>query len=302
VRKSVGLILVLCGCAAGRTFKTDRFEAKIGEGTLVEEEQGPKGTVWKFLDDRGLQFLGASQYPVAGDPSFPCGIPEVEMNGAPAFYVRRTLRAFRPQSQPMVASVIFPQEDGTVLEFSYEEANEAARALVAKIDVRHPRRERSVPCEVLRSGGPLDRETYDAGLFTARLLPGTWLLDLRHFPSQGQREGAWRFEDAATGKIFLTASQYSADLFDACLQGAVVRINGAAGFRESDTDNLEPYPGPSNVKITFVKKPPEGRYVLLQFFYDEHSETAHLAEETLASLRVRGPTPLDPECERSRTR
>ena len=257
---------------------------------------------WKFSDPQGRQFLGASTYPIAGDPTVPCGIPEVRINGAPAILVRRTLGNWRSQAQPVIASTLFAQEDGTVLDFTYEETNEAARALVSKLEIRRPRTDPPAPCEATRSGGPLDGDTYDAGSFTAKLLAGGWLLDFGHFRPADLQAGPWYFEDAATGRTFLAASVGRANASGGCLAGTPVRINGATGFRVSDTDNLEPYPGSSNVTLTFLKKPADGGTFALSFFYDEHSPTAPLAEKTLQSVRVRDPAPVDPGCEGPRNR
>jgi len=302
MRRAFGTLLLLLGCAGGRAYKTDRFEVKIADATRVEETEGAKGPTWKFSDPQGRQFLGASTYPIAGDPTVPCGVPEVRINGAPAIVVRRTLGNFRSQSQPVIASTLFAQEDGTVLDFTYEEANEAARAIVSRLEIRRPRTDPPKPCEAMRSGGPLDGDTYDAGSFTAKLLPGSWLLDFGHFRPADLHSGPWYFEDAATGRTFLAASVRSANASAGCLAGAPVRINGATGFRVSDTDNLEPYPGSSNVTLTFLKKPRDGGTFALSFFYDEHAPTAPLAVKTLESVQVRDPAPVDPGCEGPRNR
>ncbi|MFL5444643.1 MAG: hypothetical protein ACJ78W_09010 [Myxococcales bacterium] len=294
------LLLLLLGCASGRAYKTDRFEVKIADATKVEETRGAKGPAWKFSDPQGRQFLGASTYPIAGDPTVPCGVPEVRINGAPAIVVKRTLGNFRSQSQPVIASTLFAQEDGTVLDFTYEETNEAARAIVSNLAIRHPRTDPPKPCEAMRSGGPLAGDTYDAGSFTAKLLPGTWLLDFGHFRPADLQSGPWYFEDAATGRTFLAASVRSTSA--SCLPGAPVPINGAIGFRVSDTDNLEPYPGSSNVTLTFLKKPANGGTFALSFFYDEHAGAAPLAEKTLQSVHVRDPAPVDPACGGARNR
>jgi hypothetical protein len=298
VRTLLAAMLVLFGCAAGRAYETDRFEVKLTDATQVSETRGLKGMEWSFSDGSGRQFLGASTYSIAGDPTFPCGVPAVERNGARGFVVRRTVGNWR--SQPTVASILFPQEDGIVLDFSYEEANDAARALLAKVTVRQPPRDRAVPCEVVRTGGPLDGDTYDAGSFTAKLLPGTWLFDRGHFRSTNPDMGPWYFEDAASGRAFLEALAYHAELSGNCLEGSLIQINGATGYRKSDTDGLEPYPGPSNVTITFVKQPAEGRTLVLTFNYDEHGAMAALAEKTLQTVRIRDAAPVAPGCPRKR--
>ncbi|MFL5419470.1 MAG: hypothetical protein ACJ79Y_01705, partial [Myxococcales bacterium] len=109
MRRVAGTLLLVLGCASGRAYKTDRFEVKIADAIKVEETRGAKGPAWKFSDPQGRQFLGASTYPIAGDPTVPCGVPEVRINGAPAIVVKRTLGNFRSQSQPVIASTLFAQ-------------------------------------------------------------------------------------------------------------------------------------------------------------------------------------------------
>jgi len=292
-------MLLLFGCATGRVYKTDRFEVRIAEGTRVAERRGAGRTDWSFADEGGRQFLGASVYPVAGDPTIPCGIRLTEHRGAPAFLVRRTLQD-RRIDQPVIASLLFPQDDGTVLDFTYLEREERARAIVASATVKRSLLDRPFRCESLRTGRSLDGEIYDAGLFSVRILPGTWLLDGGHFRSDNSNGGFWSFEEAATGKQFLTGLTYTTDFDDGCPEGRRIQINGATAFRSSDTDNLEPYAGPSNVRVVFKNRPPGGGYYLLEFDYDEHSDTARLAEKALESIRIREPTALGPHCERTR--
>src|SRR5205823_12773315 len=77
--------------------------------------------------------------------TFPCGLPRSDLDGADAFLVRRTLGRLR------VTSVIVPQEDGTVLDFSYDEREPLARDVIAEVAVRRPYRGESMPCETLRA-------------------------------------------------------------------------------------------------------------------------------------------------------
>jgi hypothetical protein len=298
VRTLLGGMLVLLGCATGRAYETSRFEVKLTDATRVSEKRGPRGMEWSFSDGTGRRFLSASTYSIAGDPTFPCGIAPVEMNGARAFFVRRTVGNWR--SQPTVASVLFPLEDSTVLDFSYEEANEAARALVAKVRVRQTPGDHDLPCEQLRTGGPVRGDTYDVGFFTAKLLPGTWLFDSSHFGPVEPYTGLWYFEDAASGTAFLAATSYPVELTETCLDGSLIRINGATGYRKIDTDGLEPQQSPRNVVITFARQPVEGRVVMVRFQYEEHGPTAALAEKTLQTVNIRDPAPVDPHCPRKR--
>jgi hypothetical protein len=178
----------------------------------VEEEPGPKGDHWKFLDPGGRQFLGASVYSVAGDPTFPCGLPRSDLDGAAAFLVRRTLGRLR------VTSVIVPQDAGTVL------------------------------------------------------------------------AGGWYFENGSTGEIFLSVQGYPRHprVPPRCASGPLVELNGACARRCRDTDDLDPYPGPSNVTLS-LEVSAKGDEYALEFGYDEHSPTAGLARATLESVRIREP-------------
>jgi hypothetical protein len=278
---------LLSGCATGRTYKTDRFEAPIGDAARVEEEPGPKGNRWKFLDASGRQFLGASVYSVAGDPTFPCGLPSHELDGAAAFLVRRTLGRVR------VASVIVPQDDGSVLDFSYEESEPRARDVVARVGIRHARRGEPIPCETLRTGGSLKGDRYDAGLFSAKLLQGAWLLDSRHFRSEDRDSpgGGWHFEDGSTGEVFLSVRGYPRNprIPRRCDSGPLVELDGTCARRCRDTDGLEPYPGPSNVTLSLEVSTEKGDEYVLEFGYDEHGPAAGLARATLESVEIRSP-------------
>jgi len=286
VRASCVVILVLFGCSTGRTYKSDRFEAKIGDADRVEEEPGPKGSHWKFLDASGRQFLGASVYSVASDPTFPCGLPASDFHGAAAFLVRRTLGRVR------ATSLVVPQEDGTVLDFTYPEGESLAREVVEKIAVRHPLRG-PIACESSRTGGSVKGDRYDAGLFTAKLLPGTWLLDSRHFRSEERDSpaGGWYFEDGSTGEIFLSVQGYPRDPHGSprCESPPLVEFNGTCARRCRDTDGLEPYPGPSNVDL-YLQVSAKGDDYVLEFRYDEHSPKVGLALATLDSVVVREPS------------
>jgi len=282
-------MLVVVGCATSRTYKTDRFDVKIGDGTRVEEQAASGRTDWKFFDASGRQFLGATVYAVAGDPTFPCGMPEIDVNGTKAFFVRRT-NYLRPET--IIASLIFPQDEGRVLEFSYLEKDERARALVTTVKVA-TRDERRAPCEVVRSGGPLEADRYDAGLFNVKLVPGAWLLDSRHFFGSQNREsptGGWYFEDGSTGEIFLSVQSYPPDPHHPprCDAPSLVAFNGTCTRRCRDTDGLEPYPGPSNV-LLYVEASAKGHEYVLEIGYDEHSATAGLALATLGSMVIREP-------------
>jgi len=285
-------LFALCACATGRTYESDRFALKVADDTRVKEERRTDRSEWSFFDAGGSQFLGASVYSIAGDPTIACGIPRSDRNGAPAFLIRRTLRSRR------VVTLLFPQDDGTVLDFSYDESEERAHTMVASVSVRRPLHER-FRCETLRSGAQMSGDTYDAGPFTARLLPGTWLLDFGRFRPRSERGlgGDWVFEEAATGTPFLRVSWDWTDVSPLCPAGRPIDVNGTTAFRSTDTDNLEPYPGPSNVKLTFLKRI-EGQEIELNFSYDEHSPTAHLAEKTIASLRVPDVALVSPDCHR----
>jgi hypothetical protein len=280
VRKLCGVIFLLVGCATGRTYTGDRFEMEIAHATRVTEERGAKGTEWRFSQGTGRQFLGAAHYSVAGDPTFPCGVPEIEINGAPAYLVRRTLNAPHIEPPP-------------VIEFSYLESDQLAREMVSSVKVRTPRPSRAPACEVVRTGGSIAGDTYDAGLFTARLLPGTWLLDSRHFASGDRNSlaGAWEFEEASTGKIFLSVHGYPRHphVQPRCGLEPLLEFNGACASRCRDTDGLEPYPGPSNVTISLELEPRQGVEYVLDFEYDEHAPTARLAQATLESVRLHQP-------------
>ena len=295
VRKSFGFFLVLCACATGRTYKTDRFELKVGDDIQVAEEPGSKGKEWRFSQGTGKQFLGAADYPVTGDSTFPCGMPEVEINGAPAFIVRRTLPGHPHDPAPVIASVIFPLGDAKVLEFSYLETEKLAGDLVSAVKIRNPRRGSGPPCETMRAGEHITGDRYDAGLFSAKLLQGAWLLDSRHFGSRNRESpiGGWYFEQASTGAIFLTVQGYpqfhEERVRPRCESDKVVEFDGTCAFRCRDTDGLEPYPGPSNVTLSVPAASADGGEYWLDFAYDEHAPTAALAQATLESVRIRQP-------------
>jgi hypothetical protein len=150
----------------------------------------------------------------------------------------------------------------------------------------------------------LKGDRYDAGLFSAKLLPGAWLLDSRHFRSEDRDSpgGGWHFEDGSTGEVFLSVRGYPRDprIPRRCESGPLVTLDGTCARRCRDTDGLEPYPGPSNVTLSLEVSAEKGDQYVLDFQYDEHAPSARLAQATLESVRLHRPESA--ACTGARTR